>query len=226
MGSRSAVLMAGLLLGLMAPLYAQDVRCDGTLLELTVVEQGTSRTDRFQFSLRLKAQASSKTEALNELKRRLVTVRSKISGLSMGRLVVSAPRTYTIRSNTTSPQRYQATTSITGEVGRSNYDLLIQQAGRLPGVSLQGMTSLSSTDGAQSLEQQLLERALAKGRRQAESTQQLLGLRQLQLIRIDQRNGGGHLRSSALSRSEGSFDPSEAPKPRQSIRLNLDYCLN
>ena len=84
--------MAGLLLGLTAPLYAQDVRCDGTLLELTVVEQGTSRTDRFQFALRLKAQASSKTEALNELKRRLVTVRSKISGLSIGRLVVSAPR--------------------------------------------------------------------------------------------------------------------------------------
>ena len=122
MGCKRAVLMAGLLLGLTAPLYAQDVRCDGTLLELTVVEQGTSRTDRFQFSLRLKAQASSKTEALNELNRRLVTVRSKISGLSMGRLVVSAPRTYTIGSNTTSPQRHQATASITGEVGRSNYD--------------------------------------------------------------------------------------------------------
>jgi hypothetical protein len=110
--------MAGLLLGLTAPLYAQDVRCEGTLLELTVVEQRTNRTDRFQFFLRLKAQASSKTEALNELKRRLVTVRSKISGLSMGRLVVSAPRTHTIGSNTTSPQRHQATASITGEVAR------------------------------------------------------------------------------------------------------------
>ena len=92
MGCKRAVLMAGLLLGVTAPLYAQDVRCDGTLLELTVVGQGTSRTDRFQFSLRLKAQASSKKAALNELNRRLVTVRSKISGLSMGRLVVSAPR--------------------------------------------------------------------------------------------------------------------------------------
>ena len=111
-------------------------------------------------------------------------------------------------------------------MGRSNYDNLIQQAGRFPGVSLQGMTSLSSSDGAQSLQQQLLERALAKGRRQAESTQQLLGLRQLQLIRIDQRSGGGLLRTSAMSRWEKSFDPSEAPKPRQFIRLNLDYCLN
>ena len=42
MGCGRAVLIAGLLLGLTAPLYAQDVRCDGTLLELTVVEQGTS----------------------------------------------------------------------------------------------------------------------------------------------------------------------------------------
>ena len=221
-----AVVIVGLLLGAVTPMQAQDVRCDGTLLELTVVEQGTSRTDRFQFSLGLKAQASSKKEALNELNRRLVTVRSKISDLAIGGLVVSAPLTYRNRSNTSSPQRHQATASITGEVGRSNYDPLIQQAGRLPGVSLQGMSSLSSTDGARSLQQQLLERALATGRRQAESTQQLLGLRQLQLIRIDQRSGGGHLRSSALSRSEGSFDPSEAPKPRQSIRLNLDYCLN
>ena len=167
-----------------------------------------------------------KKAALNELNRRLGTVRRKISGLASGGLIVSAPRTYTVGSTTAAPQRHQATTGITGEVSRSNYDPLIQQAGRLPGVSLQGMTSLSSTDGARSLQQQLLERALATGRRQAESTQQLWGLSKLRLIRIDRRSGGGLLRTSALSRSKKSFDPSEAPKPRQSIRLNLDYCLN
>ena len=221
-----AVVIVGLLLGLTAPLYAQDVRCDGTLLELAVVEEGTSATDRFQFALRLEAQATSKKDALNELNRRLGTVRREISGLAIGGLIVSAPRTYTVGGTTASPQRHQATSNISGEVSRSNYDPLIQQAGRLPGVSLQGMTSLSSTDGARSLQQQLLERALATGRRQAESTQQLLGLRQLRLIRIDQRRGGAPLRTSSISRSERSFDPSEAPKPRQSIRLNLDYCLN
>ena len=219
-------MIAGLLLGAVTPMHAQDVRCDGTLLELAVIEEGTSATDRFQFALRLEAQATSKKDALNELNRRLGTVRREISGLAIGGLIVSAPRTYTVGGTTASPQRHQATSNISGEVSRSNYDPLIQQAGRLPGVSLQGMTSLSSTDGARSLQQQLLERALATGRRQAESTQQLLGLRQLRLIRIDQRRGGAPLRSSSLSRSEQSFDPSEAPKPRQSIRLNLDYCLN
>ena len=219
-------MIVGLLLGAVTPMHAQDVRCDGTLLELAVIEEGTSATDRFQFALRLEAQATSKKDALSELNRRLGTVRRKISGLAIGGLIVSAPRTYTVGGTTASPQRHQATSNISGEVSRSNYDPLIQQAGRLPGVSLQGMTSLSSTDGARSLQQQLLERALATGRRQAESTQQLLGLRQFRLIRIDQRRGGAPLRSSSLSRSEQSFDPSEAPKPRQSIRLNLDYCLN
>ena len=219
-------MIVGLLLGAVTPMHAQDVRCDGTLLELAVIEEGTSATDRFQFALRLEAQATSKKDALSELNRRLGTVRRKISGLAIGGLIVSGPRTYTVGGTTASPQRHQATSNISGEVSRSNYDPLIQQAGRLPGVSLQGMTSLSSTDGARSLQQQLLERALATGRRQAESTQQLLGLRQLRLIRIDQRRGGAPLRTSALSRSKQSFDPSEAPKPRQSIRLDLDYCLN
>ena len=221
-----AVVIVGLLFGAVTPIHAHDLRCDGTLLELAVVEEGTSRTDRFEFSLQLEAQASSKQEALNELNRRLGTVRRKISDLAMEGLIVSAPRTYTVGRTTTSPQRHKATTSIKGEVSRSNYDPLIQQAGRLPGVSLQGMTSLSSSAADRSLEQQLLERAMANGRRQAESTQNLLGLRRLRLIRIDQRSGGGHLRASAMSRSQRSFDPSEAPKPRQSIRLNLDYCLN
>ena len=221
-----AVVIVGLLLGAVTPMHAQDVRCDGTLFELAVIEEGSSATDRFQFALRLEAQATSKKDALNELNRRLGTVRREISGLAIGGLIVSGPRTYTVGGTTASPQRHQATSNISGEVSRSNYDPLIQQAGRLPGVSLQGMTSLSSTDGARSLQQQLLERALATGRRQAESTQQLLGLRQLRLIRIDQRRGGAPLRTSALSRSKQSFDPSEAPKPRQSIRLNLDYCLN
>ena len=132
------VVIAGLLLGAAPPTPAQHVRCDGTLLELSVVEEGSSQTDRFQFALRLEAQASSKNDALNELNRRLGKVRRKMSGLASGGLIVSAPRTYTVGSTTAAPQQHQATTGITGEVSRSNYDSLIQQAGRLPGVSLRG----------------------------------------------------------------------------------------
>ena len=92
----AAVVIAGLLLGAAPSTPAQHVRCDGTLLELAVVEEGSSQTDRFQFALRLEAQASSKNDALNELNRRLGTVRRKMSGLAMGELIVSAPRTFTV----------------------------------------------------------------------------------------------------------------------------------
>ena len=46
-----AVVIVGLLLGAATPLHAQEVRCNGTLLELAVIEEGTSHTDRFQFAL-------------------------------------------------------------------------------------------------------------------------------------------------------------------------------
>jgi len=65
-----AVVIVGLLLGAATPLHAQEVRCNGTLLELAVIEEGTSHTDRFQFALRLEAKASSKNDALDELNRR------------------------------------------------------------------------------------------------------------------------------------------------------------
>ena len=78
------VVIVGLLLGAVTPMHAQNVRCDGTLLELAVVEEGTSETDRFQFALRLEAQATSKKAALTELNRRLGTVRRKMSGLASG----------------------------------------------------------------------------------------------------------------------------------------------
>ena len=80
----AVVVIAGLLLGAALPTLAQHVRCDGTLLELAVVEEGSSQTDRFQFALWLEVQASSKNDALNELNRRLGTVRRKMSGLAVG----------------------------------------------------------------------------------------------------------------------------------------------
>ena len=52
---------------------------------------------------------------------------------------------------------------ITGEVSRDDYDTLIQAAGRLPGVRLQGMTSLASSESRASLADQLLKQALEKG---------------------------------------------------------------
>ena len=115
--------------------------------------------------------------------------------------------------------------SVSGEVGRSNYDALIQSAGRLPGVELRGMTSRPEKGGKKQLEDELLRRALQQGKHQAETTSAALGLKQVRLLRIDQRAGGA-IRPLSFSKAASSrFNPDEAPQPRQSLNLNLDYCL-
>ena len=137
--------------------------------------------------MRLEAEASSTAAALEQLNDRLARVRTDFMPLVQGDLEVCAPSTFHI-SRLESPDRYRASTTIRGAVSRVNYDTLIQRAGRLPGVRLQGMTSLASAQGQKELEDRLLKRALARGQSQAVSTASALGLSQVKLLRIDQRS--------------------------------------
>ena len=68
--------------------------------------------------------------------------------------------------------------------------------------------------------------ALAEGQRQAKTTADALGLRRVQLLRIDQR-GGGPIRPMpyAMAARKG-FNPDEARQPESSVSLDLDYCLS
>ncbi|KGG30158.1 hypothetical protein EV13_0490 [Prochlorococcus sp. MIT 0702] len=215
------------LLGLASsPVHAGELRCDGTLLQFSVRESGELRSDRFRFSLQLEAEAETPSAAMDQLNKRLATVRSRLRPLSLGDLKIPAPRSYAIDGNGGKPRLQRASTSVSGEVGRSNYDALIQIAGRLPGVDLQGMSSRADLASEQKLKNQLLRRALQQGKHQAETTSDALGLKQVRLLRIDQR-GGGAIRSLSFSKAASSrFNPDEAPQPRQSLTLNLDYCLS
>ena len=88
------------------------------------------------------------------------------------------------------------------------------------------MTSRAEDGAKQKLEDELLRRALKQGNHQAETTGDALGLKQVRLLRIDQRGIRAVNSTVNYSRlSSQKFDPGEAPKPRQSITLNLDYCL-
>ena len=152
-------------------------------------------------------------------------LREQLEPLVQGRLVIPAPNTYEM-AGSKSPSGFRAVTTITGTVGRGNYDTLIQRAGRLPGVRLQGMTSLPSSSGQNRLQEQLLERALQRGRRQAERTAAALKLRRIALLRIDQRSHSS-LRPSQMGVSAAPrFRPEEAPLPTGSLSLALDYCLS
>lgn len=210
------------------PLRAAERVCNGTLLQIQVNERGTSRSDRFRFSLGLDAEDLSKDaalSALSALNARLAEARKAIQPLALGQLTIPAPRSYPVGGGAAGSRLERASTTITGEVSRDDYDALIQAAGRLPGVRLQGMTSLASSDSRASLADQLLKQALETGRRRAQTTARVLGLREVELLLIDQR-GSIHRPMPMVARmGEASFRPGEAPKPSQNLTLKLNYCL-
>ena len=203
----------------------QGPACRGTLLQLNLRESGESRTERFRFNLRLDAEASTSAAALKQLGGRLARLRKELEPLVIGRLVIPAPSTYAT-AGSAQFKGYRASTSISGTVGRSSYDTVIERAARLPGVRLQGMTSLPSAEGQDRLQDQLLEKALQRGRRQAERTASALGLRRVALLRIDQRSHASARPSAMGVNASPRFRPEEAPLPKASLSLALDYCLN
>jgi uncharacterized protein YggE len=224
---RSAAITLGLGLGfgLAAPLQAQPMQCNGTVLQLQVQQQGSTASDRFAFNLGLEAEAPSTTAALDQLNARLAAVRRVVTPLASGKLTIPAPSTYRSGGGSSGPVREQASTSVSGVVSKANYDALIQAAGRLPGVSLRGFTAEAAGGSEAQLQTKLLRAALADGRRQAQTIADALGLRRVQLLRIDQR-GGGLIRPMPYAMAaRSSFNPDEARPPESTVTLALDYCL-
>ena len=221
----AAPVLLGLILAAPSPLSAAESVCNGTLLQIQVNERGTTRSDRFRFLLRLEAENASKDIAMTTLNARLAKARQAIQPLALGRLTIPAPHSYVVGGGTSGPKLERASTTITGEVSRENYDALIQAAGRLPGVRLQGMTSLASSDSSASLAEQLLKQALETGRRRAETTARALGLRKVELLLIDQRGATYRPMGMGARMGHSSFRPTEAPNPSQHLTLKLDYCL-
>ena len=221
----AAPVLLGLILAAPSPLSAAERVCSGTLFQIQVNERGTTRSNRFRFLLRLEAENASKDIAMTTLNARLAKARQAIQPLAMGRLTIPAPHSYVVGGGTSGPKLERASTTITGEVSRENYDALIQAAGRLPGVRLQGMTSLASSDSSASLAEQLLKQALETGRRRAQTTARALGLRKVELLLIDQRGATYRPMGMGARMGHASFRPTEAPKPSQHLTLKLDYCL-
>lgn len=226
---RSAALLVGALSPLLAlpslAMAAPAPACSGTLLQLAVQQQGSAAFDRFRFDLGLEAEAASKTAAMQQLNERLAAVRRVVAPLTSGELTIPAPSTYRTGGGSSGPVRERASTSVSGVVSKANYDALIQAAGRLPGVNLRGFTAQAAGGSEAQLQTRLLRQALAEGKRQAQATADALGLRRVQLLRIDQR-GGGPIRPMPYAMAAArSFNPDEAPAPERSVSLALDYCL-
>lgn len=62
-----------------SPLRAAERVCNGTRLQIQVYERGTSRSDRFRFSLGLDAEKANKDAAMTALNGRLAEARQAFS---------------------------------------------------------------------------------------------------------------------------------------------------
>ena len=219
--SAAAVLLPG-----PAAVQADEPPCGGTVLQLSVAEQGTTSAVRFRFSLALMAEGGSEKAALQQLKARLQRLRLATEPLVDGTLTVPPPSTHQRGSQVDAERRYTASTGVSGDVQRSNYNALIEAVGGLAGVRLQGMTSQADPDDAELVQQRLTVAALRRGTAEAEAMAAAIGVSRVRLLRINRPDAMVRPRAIPLETARSGFRPDEAPKPLQTLRLQLDYCLS
>ena len=218
--------VAAILLPAPAAVQADEPPCSGTVLQLSVAEQGTTSAVRFRFSLALMAAGSSEKAALQQLKERLRRLRLALEPLVVGTLTVPAPSTHQRGNQVDAVRRYKANTGVSGDVKRSNYNALIEAVGGLPGVRLQGMTSQADASEAELVQQRLTVAALRRGTAEAEAMAAAIGVARVRLLRINRPDAMVRPRAIPLEAARSGFRPEEAPKPLQTLRLQLDYCLS
>lgn len=218
--------VAAILLPAPAAVQADESPCGGTVLQLSVAEQGTSSAVRFRFSLALLAEGSSEKAALQQLQARLKRLRLTLEPLVVGTLTVPAPSTHQRGSKVDAERRYTASTGVSGDVNRSNYNALIEAVGGLPGVRLQGMTSQADASEAELVQQRLTVAALRRGTAEAQAMAAAIGGSRVRLMRINRQDAMVRPRAIPLETARSGFRPGEAPKPMQTLRLQLDYCLS
>lgn len=209
-----------------APVQAEEPQCRGTLLQLSVDEKGTSLIERFRFSLALSGEGRTQQAALDQLNQRLSTLRTSLQPLIQGRLTVPPPSSYRRSAASENPRSFVANTAVSGEVGRRNYNALIQSVGGRPGVQLQGMKSIANSRKQQDLQQQLMASALRRGQIEADATAKVIGASAARLVRIHRNDSIRTTRPMPLAMaSRKGFDPAEAPEPSTSVQVQLHYCL-
>ena len=119
-----------------------------------------------------------------------------------------------------------ANTGVSGEVNRQMYTQFIQAVGGQPGVRMQGMESIANAQAEAALRQRLTAAALRQGKAEADSTAAAIGATRVRIFRINRSDSIRGPRRVQLSGTMSSgFDPSEAPEPTATARMELHYCL-
>ena len=172
------------------------------------------------------AEGASEKAALQQLQERLQRLRLALEPLVVGTLTVPAPSTHQRGSQVDAERRYTASTGVSGDVKRSTYNALIEAVGGLAGVRLQGMTSQADPGDAELVRQRLTVAALRRGTAEAEAMAAAIGVSRVRLLRINRPDAMVRPRAIPLETARSGFQPDEAPKPLQTLRLQLDYRLS
>ena len=210
-----------------AAVQAQEAPCSGTILQLAVMEKGKSSIERFRFSLAVSGEGSSEAAALDQLNQRLKLLRQRLSPLVEGRLTVPPPTSHRLRGTDEQSRGFASNTGVSGALGRARYNTFLQTVGRLPGVRMQGMTSLANAAEEHKLHQRLMAASLRRGQEEAAATAKTIGASSVRLLRIERNDGvrGPRPVPLAARNSASGFDPFEAPQPDTVVRMQLKYCL-
>ena len=225
-GALSVATTGLLLLSPRVPVMADAPSCAGTLLQLSVVEEGKTAVASFRFSLAVSGEGSTGQAALTQLNQRLARLRHLLKPFIQGRLIVPSPSTYPRSGRNGAKQSFVANTGVSGEVKRQMYNQLIQTVGGQPGVRMQGMKSIANDKAETALQQRLTAAALRRGMAEADHTAAAIGATRARLLRINRSNAMHGPRRVQLSEAmRAGFDPGEAPEPTATVRMELLYCL-
>ena len=218
--------MGLLLLSSMGPVLAHEPSCAGTLLQVSVVEQGSTVVARFRFSLVVSGEGPTEQAALTQLNQRLARVRQSLQPFIQGRLTVPSPSTYPRSGSNGAKTSFMANTGVSGEVNRQMYTQFIQAVGGQPGVRMQGMESIANAQAEAALRQCLTAAAMRHGQAEADGTAAAIGATRVRILRINRSDSiRGPRRVQLPGAMSSGFDPSEAPEPTATARMELHYCL-
>ena len=225
-GTLSVATTGLLLFSPRGPVLAHAPSCAGTLLQLSVVEEGKTAVARFRFSLAVSGEGSTEQAALTQLNQRLAQLRQLLQPFLQGRLNVPSPSTYPRSRSKGGKPSFVANTGVSGEVKRQMYNQLIQAVGGQPGVRMQGMKSIANEQAETALQQRLTAAALRRGMAEADDTATAIGATRARLLRINRSDAMRGPRRVQLSEAmRTGFDPGEAPEPTATVRMELLYCL-
>jgi uncharacterized protein YggE len=224
-------LLCAAALALVQPVSAAQVQlqlsCSGAVLEARGSATLRRTIDRLRVELRLEADASSASAALQQLQQRLEAVRRSLQSLQIQELRVTSPSVWQRAVAPGRPAQFDANAQVSGKLAPEQLQRLISEVGGLPGVRLAPVEAQADASGDAAANRQLMQAAYRDALQQAQMLAAALGLRTLRPLQA--QADGGVRPGPMLARARGlpapaAFDPRELSEPTDQLSLAVTFC--